>query len=1050
MVIYIDRQKAAMEPRSDSCLPMTGEGTGLEALASPQAGYLGKVQERAASLQYCPWCASKGLNYPLRSYRINLQESITLCTNPQCLFPLVTRPLEDVLASLKRVESTAGVKRKNVLALDEEDAICPIKRQRPVEDGELLPQSVPHSCSLKPATNGESGNPNRDIKKVDGSNKETPDAEHRSDPAPPACSASPGHSSEVLLTSSEAEPPASFVHLVSPDVIKQKNDQTSNRCNRLYSSEAVQSVNVKTPSALSNEETTPSEKQSLMENIPPGQDVNGFHPESQDLSENLVSVPKQLLWRNSHSLCWLDSLLAVLVNCKSLRKLGAKDEPQSSSVWRLLKEYEEICAAVQEHQQTSTDGVVRVPNHVLQNAHVRLESLRMSVFELLQPKLHCKLGQKETPVFALPLLLSLDSWMERLFQTTYTWEFKCSKCKVNTKERVVKTLPTFTNIVPGWTPLNAAHLAPCNNCCKKNQKRKMLLESLPPVFALHFVEGLPDSDIRKYTFSFKGKCYFVSTVIQYNHQLKHFVTWINNEDGSWLEYDDLKHPACETHQQLQIPAQEIHVVFWEVEGDPSLSACAPSPAENKRVSRLKGLKKEVQTAQTPDQSFVASHNDTDIVCALSGDDGTNDSDTTGKADVDTSIGASTLLDAFEGLSHNDIITLTMVEIQPSKDVHQTEELSSPVGNEASLPDSSIPAAGEGLHQVAQAEPKSDSESGGAPTFEPKTKHGQGRGANTRKSTRLRGKKADPSKDAPPPAAPEPLQPVSPAQIDTHPATEPTSTVSSTNKSPPSSALSSQFSFLLSRYQQHRKLPDPPPNQNHVATEVKPSHPVHSTPNPVKKLQIPPGVPKTTFITEEVKCLPPKAAEMYGGFGAKNPSPAPSPLSIPPLLPAAHPNQPASLTWKPPPLHLEISSLKKPSSSKVPLALNSTEALRYKLLKKLKAKKKKLAKLNHLLENGGMTHLRPDSTDLGSPSTVTSSTFDGSTCDDILSDLLSPATTASHLSPDSTGFLEMVANGTEGPNQLECLVNGSGVTSQAVCHRNQQEDHNFLEDFLSQF
>lgn len=43
MVIYVDKQRAAVEPRSDTCLPMTGEGTGLEALASQQAGYLGKV-----------------------------------------------------------------------------------------------------------------------------------------------------------------------------------------------------------------------------------------------------------------------------------------------------------------------------------------------------------------------------------------------------------------------------------------------------------------------------------------------------------------------------------------------------------------------------------------------------------------------------------------------------------------------------------------------------------------------------------------------------------------------------------------------------------------------------------------------------------------------------------------------------------------------------------------------------------------------------------------------------------------------------------------------
>lgn len=61
------------------------------------------------------------------------------------------------------------------------------------------------------------------------------------------------------------------------------------------------------------------------------------------------------------------------------------------------------------------------------------------------------------------------------------------------------------------------------------------LFSVPPVFVLHFVEGLPDNDVRIYTFNFKGKRYSVTMVIQYNHQLKHFVTWICNSKGRYFE-----------------------------------------------------------------------------------------------------------------------------------------------------------------------------------------------------------------------------------------------------------------------------------------------------------------------------------------------------------------------------------------------------------------------------------------------------------------------------------------------------------------------------------
>ncbi|MED6267012.1 hypothetical protein CHARACLAT_007855 [Characodon lateralis] len=1092
MVIYADWQQAAVEPRSDSCLPMTGEGTGLEALASPQAGYLGKVQERAASLEYCPWCSSKGLTYALRCYRIKLQESIALCTNPQCLFPLVTRPLEDILASLDPLQPTVGNKRKSALVLEEEEVVkSPLKRQ---QSSDLRPESISsvpgrslEHCSLHPVTNGQVNGYHKESPDVETTEWDNEDVQNKDDPAPSACSDPLEHSSDVLLASSGAQSPALSPHFISPDVSRQDNVPGLN-C-RLNSSQASYSANIQTSSPPCNEQPMSTEKDSLMADIPPCQDINGFHSESRDLSDQLVSVPKQLLWKNSDSLCWLDSLLVVLVNCKSLRKLGLEHEPRRSSVWRLLREHEAICAAVQAHQQTGRDGVLRVPSHVLQNAYVDLQSLRTSVFKLLQPKLHCKMGQRETPVFAMPLLLTLDSWVERLFQTTYLWDFKCSECKVITKERVIKTLPTFTNILPDWTPLNAVHLAPCNMCCKKNQMRTMLLESISPVFALHFVEGLPDNDVSKYTFSFKGNRYSVTTVIQYSHRLRHFVTWIYNEDGLWLECDDLKYPECKTYQQLQIPSQEIHVVFWEAEEDGWASVCSSfnallerPPAKNEGVPNLKDFSTEEPSVLIPDYSLLTSHSDTNVVCALSGDDSTK-VDTTVTYDANTSIGASTLLDTFEGLTHNDIITITLMELQPDSvqsekqslmDTQQTENPPAPLLTEEviSSPDSSVLAAGGDLCHSADAEPtptssQSQSESGdssaGDPTFVCGAKRRRGRRPKKKKTVgRQRGKKATSSKDAPqgtPDAPSEPPKPVCSAENNTAPITEQTSTTSSTNNLPPSSTQNDRWSFLLSKHplnQFKKNISHLPPTQNlPVITEVNPSQPVHSTPNPVKKPPIPSRIPKAPLLKEEGTVLPPKAAEMYGGFGAKSSNPSitlSSPLSIPPLPPAVLPNRPTPLAWtsdtSPPSLH-ENSSIKKPGSSKVPLVLSDTEALRYKLLKKLKAKKKKLAKLNQLLGNGGGAHLRPDSTDLNSPSTVSSSTYDGSTCDDILSDLLSPATATSHLSPDSTGFFEMLASGQDGANQPDCVVSGARVVSQTNCRTSQHEDHNFLEEFFSQ-
>ncbi|XP_024862095.1 SUMO-specific isopeptidase USPL1 [Kryptolebias marmoratus] len=1090
MVLFFEWHRTAVDPKtSSSCLSMTGEDTGLEALASPQAGYLGKVQERAESLEHCPWCTSKGLTYALRSYHINLQESITLCTNPQCLFPLVTRPLEDVLSSLAPTVPVVGNKRKNSLELEKDTIESPVKRLRSSEVASLLSQQQVDDGSENPHTNGLRAVPETPSETVNGNHKGCVETEtdgwdplQDEDVAPPSCSAPFGHSSDVLVNSAAAEPslcPHLGVNGASENGFKEKNAPVLNGC----SSRDFSSTGIEFPMTLCDEQTTPREEKSLNADTAGSGDAEGVSSESEGLSflssrqsEELVFVPKWLLWRNSDNLCWLDSLLAALVNCRTLRRCKPKDEPRHSSVWQLMRGYEDVCAAVQMHQQTGGDGVVRVPRPVLQKADADLQRLRMSIFELLQPKLHCILGQRETPVFAMPLLLTADSWAEHLFQSSFRWEFKCSECEVVTKERVVKTLPTFTNIVPDWRPLNAVHLSVCNVCGKKNQKRTMSLESVPPVFALHFVEGLPDGDVGTFTFSFQGRRYSVTTVIQFNHRLRHFVTWIRN-DESWLEYDDLQHPDFKTHGKLQVPAHEMHVVFWEVEDDADPPAGSPlnTLAEQPAAEKAKTPSLNHLRVDEPlDQSLLTLHNDTDIVDALTEKDSSL-MDTTVTAGVDTSIGSTTLLDAFEGLSHNDIITLTLVEVDSSAsgmqllNGHQRTEDARTEGP-APSPDSSLPAAGGDMCHGADAEPPAtlgssnpesvDSSSTDA-TSAPAARSGRGRGTSQTKTiSKRRGEEAAASEAAPQtsPAASFELpaavgqEAVGSAAQDNSPPAEvarqaspesvtDTSPLSTSQKSPPLDQ-NARWSFLLSKHplsHLHKPVSKPPSR-----TEARSSQPVHSTPNPVKRQMVPPGLPKPQIITDSLK-LPPKAAEMYCGFGTKSST---SPLPSPPL-PNGNTKPFQTLTANPP-APPAVTSLKTHRSSKVPPGLSETEALRYKLIKKLKAKKKKLAKLNQLL--GHQERLQPDSTDLNSPSTVASSTYDGSggDGDDFLSDLLSPATTASNLSPDSTGFLEMLSNGRDGADNMDGAMKGGGAASQTGCGTSVPETENFLEDFLTQW
>ena len=571
--------------------------------------------------------------------------------------------------------------------------------------------------------------------------------------------------------------------------------------------------------------------------------------------------------------------------------------------------------------------------------------------------------------------------------------------------------------------------------------------------------------------------------------------------GSWLEYDDLKHPDCKTHQKLQVPAQEMHVVFWEAEEDKESRACSPSstfsecpPSENEKnpcLSENGSTADNVLNCST-DQSLLMSHNDTDIVCALSAsDDGSNIIDTTITAGGDTSIGSTTLLDAFEGLSHDDIITLTLVELDPSEmppldENKQTEDLSAPSRDETldSIPDSSSAV----IQSEASPSPdfqlpsiSSDSADGSLcdPTFVPCGKRGRGRGRAAGRGRKV-GRKTV-TKVAKPKAAPQ-TSPTTSSEPSKEVISKPERDAASQNLPPvettqraapmsatdtpqknPNATMPPQnphWSYMLSQhpvFQVKKSIAKVTPSKTPTSVPLrKLSPPIHSTPNPVRK-QLPPAVvvPKPQLRTEDSDGLPLKAAEMYGGFGAKSsPSPLPSYALLkgksklsPPVTPS---NQKSLLNTMvvsdtlcmPGATRLPERSSNK--SSKLPPGLSETEALRYKLIKKLKAKKKKLAKLNEILGHQGRASLRPDSTILGSPNTVTSSTYDSSICDDFLSDLLSPATTASNLSPDSTGFLELLASGQEGQvEQIHCGVNAAGALPQM------NNTDNFLEEFLSQ-
>ncbi|XP_005149841.2 SUMO-specific isopeptidase USPL1 [Melopsittacus undulatus] len=486
-------------------LQVIGEGTGIGKSTLHMVGYLGKNCNPVESTahEHCPVCKEKGQIQVLRTYRINFQESIFLCGNPQCIYPLGYKPLNSIITS-------ADSENHQVPPTDKKRKLCGIGDFSPVE-------SHPKKARTNNVANG-----------VHSIN---------TDPVVKSCQNGlclPKSSLHDVLQNDQQKPD------ISVEVCTQKVDfETTTNTNNSKASPP----NTSTPGAqlLPNSELSSTISETLLKS-------DKGSTNNRDLC---------LQWRNVHNLCWLDCILSALVHLETLKFPLAEDYNHGKClVQELLTKYNQATVLLNTCKRNKVKDV-------LPKAESPLNEIRNRIFAQLQTRLKCEVGEKESPVFALPLLLQLDQQAEKLFLHSFSWKFECICCGYKYQNRLRKTLTTFTNIIPDWHPLNAIHVGPCNNCSDRSQRRQMILEKVPSILMLHFVEGLPHNNLENYSFQFEGNTYKITSIVQYQTDKQHFITWSLNSDGSWLECDDLKGPYCKRHASFEVPPSEIHIAIWE-------------------------------------------------------------------------------------------------------------------------------------------------------------------------------------------------------------------------------------------------------------------------------------------------------------------------------------------------------------------------------------------------------------------------------------------------------------------------------------------------------
>ncbi|XP_044522038.1 SUMO-specific isopeptidase USPL1 [Gracilinanus agilis] len=607
-------------------LPVIGQDTGIGISSLHMVGYLGKKCDSAkvTSDSYCPACREKGKLKTLKSYRISFQESISLCEDPQCIYPLGFKSLENIIVSV-----------------DVENYQPPHKKpKRKI----LKSSSVVSSLELDSKENGNST-------LFDGECIVKSELAHRPDEY------------NLYRTSSDL-----------PVVLKDWQQNPSRAAESLEHSGILEAE-------IANQATEeyPSIVGSQTENVPK---LEKSSTKLEGLLENRClpfTESTCLQWRNAYSLCWLDCILSALVHLEGLKKAVTELCSKEESVFQqLYTKYNQASILLTAHHLNGAkdESCTKNVSDRLRKAETHLNEVRNKIFAKLQPKLHCKLGNMESPVFAFPLLLQMEPLIETLFMSSFSWNFECSQCGNKYQQRCSKNLVTFTNVLPEWHPLDAVHFGPCNNCKSNLQRRRMVLEKVSSVFMLHFVEGLPSNDLQFYSFHFEGFFYQITCVIQYQINEKHFITWILNSDGTWLECDDLKGPYCKRYERFEVPASEVHIVIWERKNSKTIDQSKVEfPCKKIESFSLGNSQLESSTLCSDGVAATEMFSAFDQKNSISAP--TTDSQYTVATDHEHS-----LLSGLEDLVDNDIITLTLTEI------HVDSE-GNPIENQPVIEDQSV-------------------------------------------------------------------------------------------------------------------------------------------------------------------------------------------------------------------------------------------------------------------------------------------------------------------------------------------------------------------------
>lgn len=309
-------------------------------------------------------------------------------------------------------------------------------------------------------------------------------------------------------------------------------------------------------------------------------------PQKSQLEKRFNDVHWWPTWKNDHNLCWLDVLLTTYVHNTVLRRLLRLEENRRTILHQLIATYDDMILLLNpnlrrispesdiegryELDSSSTEAVVEE----------QMSNIRFTVLDSIIPDLrNYKIGNAESPVNALKLLMKNSGNIRQFLQIEYMNKTVCQRCGAMDTTTLVRDFVTIPSPNSNLSHKIPTYSRKCPNmkCPNLQANSTIIWKNIPPCFTFLFPNGYNSEKTRighlldGMDFEFESKLYKLKGVIQlvekkFKGAINHFVTWIKNfESGRWMRCDDLTKtkPNFQSHPP-NIYSTEVSMLFFEI------------------------------------------------------------------------------------------------------------------------------------------------------------------------------------------------------------------------------------------------------------------------------------------------------------------------------------------------------------------------------------------------------------------------------------------------------------------------------------------------------